>query len=191
MAILWLMAALSLVGWLIVNLDTAGWILVLLTTGLMTFELTRRPARVHSSRVQENVGPRGYAVLPLGDGLARLGAGSLPPRAVSITVDDGTYDFHAVAYPVFKRFGIPVTLVSPPGLDLAFRYLFSKAGVSGKAARSARRRRPAAAHGIRARPGGDPRLCDSPASRTGLGQLPAQPRACLDATGGDRNARPS
>jgi hypothetical protein len=46
MAILWLMAALSLVGWLIVNLDTAGWILVLLTTGLMTFELTRRPARV-------------------------------------------------------------------------------------------------------------------------------------------------
>jgi hypothetical protein len=44
-AILWLMAALSLVGWLIVNLDTAGWILVFLTTGLMTFELTRRPVR--------------------------------------------------------------------------------------------------------------------------------------------------
>jgi hypothetical protein len=45
---MWLMAALSLVGWLIVNLDTAGWILVVLTTGLMTFELTRRP--VHSAR---------------------------------------------------------------------------------------------------------------------------------------------
>jgi len=44
-AILWLMAALSLVGWLIVNLDTAGWILLMLTTGLMTFELTRRPIR--------------------------------------------------------------------------------------------------------------------------------------------------
>jgi hypothetical protein len=44
-AILWLMAALSLVGWLIVNLDTAGWILVVLTTSLMTFELTRRPVR--------------------------------------------------------------------------------------------------------------------------------------------------
>jgi hypothetical protein len=42
---IWLIAALSLVGWLIVNLDTAGWILVLLTIGLMTFELTRRPAR--------------------------------------------------------------------------------------------------------------------------------------------------
>jgi hypothetical protein len=45
MAIVWLMAALSMVGWLIVNLDSAGWILVLLTVGLMTFELTRRPAR--------------------------------------------------------------------------------------------------------------------------------------------------
>ena len=45
MAILWLMTALSLVGWLIVNLDTAGWFLVILTTGLMSFELTRRPVR--------------------------------------------------------------------------------------------------------------------------------------------------
>jgi hypothetical protein len=39
------MAALSMVGWLIVNLDTAGWILVGITTGLMSFELTRRPVR--------------------------------------------------------------------------------------------------------------------------------------------------
>ncbi len=45
LAIVWLLAALSLVGWLIVNLDTAGWILVALTGGLMTFELTRRPAQ--------------------------------------------------------------------------------------------------------------------------------------------------
>jgi hypothetical protein len=45
MAIVWLMAALSLIGWLIVNLDTAGWILAILTTGLMTFELTRPPVR--------------------------------------------------------------------------------------------------------------------------------------------------
>lgn len=41
-AILWLMAALSLVGWLLVNLDTAGWILVILTVGLMAWELTSR-----------------------------------------------------------------------------------------------------------------------------------------------------
>ena len=41
-AVLWLLAALSLVGWLLVNLDVAGWILVILTVGLMTWELTTR-----------------------------------------------------------------------------------------------------------------------------------------------------
>jgi len=41
-AVLWLLAALSLVGWLLVNLDVAGWILVILTIGLMTWELTTR-----------------------------------------------------------------------------------------------------------------------------------------------------
>ena len=41
-AILWLFAALSLIGWLLVNLDTAGWILVILTIGLMAWELTGR-----------------------------------------------------------------------------------------------------------------------------------------------------
>ena len=82
---------------------------------------------------------RGYAVLPLAEGLSRLRAGTLPPRAVAITVDDGTYDFHAVAYPVFKRLGVPVTLYIStyhvfdhrPVFDVAFRYLFWKAGTSG------------------------------------------------------------
>ena len=41
-AVVWLLAALSLVGWLLVNLDVAGWILVILTVGLMTWELTTR-----------------------------------------------------------------------------------------------------------------------------------------------------
>lgn len=85
----------------------------------------------------------GYAVLPLAEGLARLSAGTLPPRAVAITVDDGTgiYDFHAVAYPVLKRLGGPVTLCVPtyhvfdhrPVFDVAFRYLLWKAWASGKA----------------------------------------------------------
>ncbi len=84
---------------------------------------------------------RGYTVLSLPEGLARLRAGTLPSRAVAITVDDGTYDFHAVAYPVFKRLGVPVTLyVSTyhvfdhrPVFDVAFRYLFWKAGTSARA----------------------------------------------------------
>jgi hypothetical protein len=41
-ALLWLLAALSMVGWLIVNLDTAGWILIVLVVGLMAWQLTRR-----------------------------------------------------------------------------------------------------------------------------------------------------
>ena len=55
-AVVWLMAALSLVGWLIVNLDTAGWILLTITTGLMTFELTRKP--VHRGGLAKRPEPR-------------------------------------------------------------------------------------------------------------------------------------
>ena len=106
-----------------------------------------------------------------------------------------------VTYPVFKRFGIPVTLHVAtyhvfdhrPVFDAAFRYLFWKAAASRKVE-------------LRVPLGGDGQpLCRAserdeaatrvcairPASRTGLGRLPTQPRACLDATGGDRSARPS
>jgi len=44
-AVLWLLAALSLIGWLLVNLDVAGWILVILVVGLMTWELTTRKGK--------------------------------------------------------------------------------------------------------------------------------------------------
>lgn len=81
----------------------------------------------------------GYVVLPLTEALARLAAGTLPGRAVAITVDDGTYDFYAVAYPVLKRLGIPVTLyVSTyyvfdrrPVFDGACQYLLWKAWTLG------------------------------------------------------------
>jgi peptidoglycan/xylan/chitin deacetylase (PgdA/CDA1 family) len=81
----------------------------------------------------------GYSILSLAEGLARLRAGALPPRAVAITVDDGTYDFYAVAYPVFRRLHVPVTLyVSTyhvldrrPVFDVASRYLLWKAWTSG------------------------------------------------------------
>jgi hypothetical protein len=81
-----------------------------------------------------------YVILPLAEGLTRMTAGTLPARAVAITVDDGTYDFYAVAYPVLRRLGVPVTLyVSTyyvldrrPVFDGACQYLLWKAWASGK-----------------------------------------------------------
>lgn len=81
----------------------------------------------------------GYQVLPLGEGLGRLEAGTLPPRAVAITVDDGNYDFYAVAYPMFKHREIPVTLFvstyyvfdQRPVFDVAISYLAWKGLAAG------------------------------------------------------------
>lgn len=53
---------------------------------------------------------RGCSVLPLPEALRRLRSGSLPPRAVSITFDDGFYDFYAVAWPILRRLSFPATM---------------------------------------------------------------------------------
>jgi len=95
--------------------------------------------RAHLESRLKFLAAEGYVILPLAEALTRLAAGTLPPRAVAITVDDGTYDFYAVAYPVLKRLGVPVTVFVPtyyvcarrPVFDGACHYLLWKAWVSG------------------------------------------------------------
>jgi len=74
------------------------------------------------------------AVLPLGEAVERLYANDLPDRAVAITFDDGTSDFHRRAFPLIQEFGFPVTLYlttfysyyQRPVFDLMCSYLLWK-----------------------------------------------------------------
>src|SRR5438093_4642840 len=45
------------------------------------------------------------AVLSLSEAASRLGRRDLPPRSITITFDDGYYDFFVRAYPVIRDFG--------------------------------------------------------------------------------------
>lgn len=59
-----------------------------------------------------------FTVLPLDEALARLRAGTLPPRAAAITVDDGYADSYTRVFPVLQRHGLAAAFfVSSAFLD--------------------------------------------------------------------------
>lgn len=78
----------------------------------------------------------GANVLPLGEALDRLRAGTLPPRAVALTFDDGFFDFRERAWPLLRRYGFPATVYlttyysafNRPIFGIAASYLLWKSG---------------------------------------------------------------
>jgi len=92
-------------------------------------ELYMRPEalRARLQLIRDN----GYQVLRLRDAVERLRAGTLPPRSVVLTFDDGTRDFLVAGVPLLREFGFPATVYvttyysakEVPVFRMACRYL--------------------------------------------------------------------
>ncbi|MGB9109552.1 MAG: polysaccharide deacetylase family protein [Telluria sp.] len=70
---------------------------------------------VETFRWQMRLLSRYFNVLSLHEAIVRLAAGSLPPRAVCITFDDGYRSVHDLAMPVLNEFGLPATVFVSTG----------------------------------------------------------------------------
>jgi len=77
----------------------------------------------------------GSTVLPLNLAVEQLYAGTLPPRAVALTFDDGYVDFCEKAWPLLKKYDMPATVylttlqcgINQPIFRLVVPYMLWKA----------------------------------------------------------------
>ncbi len=58
---------------------------------------------------------KAFVVLPLEDAVARLHQGTLPPRALCITFDDGYSNNLQIAQPILAQYELPATVFVAPG----------------------------------------------------------------------------
>jgi peptidoglycan/xylan/chitin deacetylase (PgdA/CDA1 family) len=96
-------------------------------TSLEDEHLWRPSLYIHPQKLEqrlESLKKGEFAVLPLAEGLQRLHSGTLPPRSVAITIDDGTYDFFRQAYPLLKSYGFPATVYQTTYYTLVDRPVF-------------------------------------------------------------------
>jgi peptidoglycan/xylan/chitin deacetylase (PgdA/CDA1 family) len=91
-------------------------------TILMYHRVLSSPNLLHRSNPDEQmfnnhmkVLRRFFNVLPLSEGVKRLGDRTLPPRAVSITFDDGYADNYSTALPILKNWGLHATFFIATG----------------------------------------------------------------------------
>ena len=75
------------------------------------------PGEMYSERFDSVCGwiSRWFNVLPLDQAARRLDAGTLPPRALAITFDDGYADNHGIAAPILRRYGLSATFFVATG----------------------------------------------------------------------------